>query len=229
MQIRIVTNVLKQASNRTWFLPYAENEKLTEIWENPLILHREMPTLERVEPTVDKWLRPGLRLTELPYPKWWGFWLRFIKTFEVLFFKVLQIMDLYRPQKWVVGIPSLATRHFTSLQAVVYNGTQDDVIGFRPKRMLHRILKGLPDLEAFESIRFQVALSERAVRSIEASTETRGFIHLQLPWQLPWVCPRQAWLRKTPAALRQHPRGNDWRLMSGATSTWTGHASNATT
>lgn len=154
-----------------------------------------------MEPTLEKWLRPGLRLTELPYPKWWGFWLRFFKTFEVLLFKLLQILDLYRAQKSIVGIPSLATRHFTSLQAVVYNGTQDEVIGFRPKRILHKVLKGLPDLEAFERIRFQVALSDRAVRSIEASTETRGFIHLQLPWQLPWVCPRQAWLRMVPSGV----------------------------
>src|SRR6478752_230800 len=94
----------------------------------------------------DRFLRPGLRLTELPSPKWWGFWMRFFKTFEVLIFKLLQILDLYRPKKSIVGIPSLATRNHTVLQAVVYNGTQEEVLGFRPRRLLHRILRGLPDL-----------------------------------------------------------------------------------
>ena len=67
-------------------------------------------------------LASALRLTDLPRPKWWGFWIRFFKTFEVLFFKCLQILDLYRPQKSIVGVPTLATRNFTSLQAVIYNG-----------------------------------------------------------------------------------------------------------
>ena len=69
------------------------------------------------------------------------------------------------------------------------------MLGFRPRRLLHRILKGLPDLEMYERVRFQLAVSENTLRTVEASTETRGFIHLHLPWQLPWQVPRMAWTR----------------------------------
>jgi len=142
-----------------------------------------------------------LRWTELPSPKAWGFVLHVLKTFEVLVFKLLQFLDLYRPQKSIIGIPGLATRNSTSLQAVVYNGTQEEVLGFRPRRMLHRLFKGLPDLEMFERLRFQLAVSPNSLRAVEASTETRGFIHLQLPWQLPWKTPKMAWLRMEPRGV----------------------------
>jgi hypothetical protein len=143
----------------------------------------------------------SLRLTDLPRPKWWGFWVRFFKTFEVLVFKGLQALDLYRPKKLILGIPSIATRQYTVLQALVYNGTQEEVLGFRPRRLFHRILKGLPDLEAYERVRFQVAIAENSLRTFEASTETRGFIHLQLPWQMPRRSSKMAWLRMTPAGV----------------------------
>src|SRR4051794_15812138 len=148
-----------------------------------------------------KLLRSSLRLTELPYPRLWGFWVRFFKTFEVFVFKILQIFDLYRPQKSILGIPSLATRNYTSLQAIVYNGTQEEVLGFRPRRLLYRILRGLPDLELFEKVRFQLSVSETSMRAVEASTETRGFVHLQLPWQLPWRSLRLAYLRMMPLGV----------------------------
>jgi phosphatidate phosphatase APP1 len=38
----------------------------------------------------------------------------------------------------------------------------------------------------FERVKFQLSYSPKVQRTVEASTETRGFIHLQLPWQLPW-------------------------------------------
>jgi phosphatidate phosphatase APP1 len=84
---------------------------------------------------------------------------------------------------------------------LVYNGTQEEVLGFRPRRLLHRILKGLPDQELFERIRFQLSVSENALRTVEASTETRGFLNLQMAWQLPWKPPRMAWLRMTPVGV----------------------------
>jgi len=145
-------------------------------------------------------MRPG-RLTDLPYHRWWGFCVRLFKTGEVLLFKCLQYLDLYRPKKSIVGIPSLATRNFTMLQAIVYNGTQEEVLGFRQRRLFHRILKGVPDLELFERVKFQLAVSENSLRTVEASTETRGFINLQLPWQLPWHAPKMAWLRMTPVGV----------------------------
>lgn len=145
--------------------------------------------------------RRTLWLTDLPRPKWWAFWVEFFKTFEVLFFKLLQVLDLYRPQKAIIGIPSLATPRFTSLQAVVYNGTQQEVLGFHPRRLLHRILRGVPDLEFYERIRFQLAVGEKSMRTVEGTTETRGFIHLNLPWQLPANSPRQAWLRMTSVGV----------------------------
>jgi len=149
----------------------------------------------------ERLFRTSLRLTDLPPRKWWSFFGRFFKTFEVLLFKLLQVLDLYRPQKSILGIPTLATRNFTILHALVYNGTQEEVLGFRPRRLLHRILKGLPDLELFERIRFQLAVSENTFRAVEASTETRGFINLQLPWQLPWKSPKVAWLRMAPVGV----------------------------
>src|SRR5687767_10718213 len=109
--------------------------------------------------TEERLLRSSLRLTDLPTRRWWGSAIRFFKTFEVLLFKLFQVLDLYRPQRSIVGIPSLATRNFTMLQAVVYNGSQEEVLGFKPRRLMHRILKGLPDLEMFERIRFQLAVS----------------------------------------------------------------------
>lgn len=165
----------------------------------------------------EKIWRGRLRLTDLPYPRFWGFWVRFFKTFEVLVFKVLQFLDLYRPQKSIVGIPSLATRNSTSLQAVVYNGTLEEVLGFRPRRLLHRLLKGLPDLELFERVRFQLAVGENSMRTVEASTETRGFIHVQLPWQLPWRTSRQAWLRMQPQGVETFAgrvRLGDYEVLS---------------
>lgn len=145
---------------------------------------------------------PGrLRLTDLPYPRFWGGVMRFFKTFEVLLFKVLQWLELYRGQKSVFGIPSLALPNFTSLQAAVFNGTQEEVLGYRPRRLLHRLLKGVPDLEMFERFRFQLSLSENYIRSVEGSSEARGFIHLQLPWQLPWKTSNMAWLRIEPMGV----------------------------
>lgn len=146
-------------------------------------------------------LRGGLRATDLPYSRGWGFFIRFLKSFEVLIFKLLQTLDLYRAQKSVVAIPSLATRNCTSLQAIVYNGTQEEVLGFRPRRLIHRVLRGLPDLELFERLQFQLTVSEGRMRSAVASTETRGFIHLQLPWQLPWRSPNRAYLRISPLGV----------------------------
>lgn len=146
-------------------------------------------------------LKKPPRLTDLPYFKWLGFSIRFFKTFDVLIFKFLQFFDLYRPKKSIIGIPSLATRGLAMLQAIVYNGTQEEVLGFTPRRLLHRVLKGVPDVESFERVRFQVALSDRVVRTVEASTETRGFIHLQLPWQVTWELPKVAWLRMEPLGV----------------------------
>jgi hypothetical protein len=145
--------------------------------------------------------RWSLRLTEFPYPRVWGFLVWFIKTFEVITFRLLQSMGLYRPQKSIVAIPSLATRQFTSIQAVVYNGTQEEVLGFRPRRLIYRLFKGLPDLESFERLRFQLAFGEKTIRSVEASTETRGFMHLQVPWSLPGDAAEKAYLRITPLGV----------------------------
>ena len=146
-------------------------------------------------------LRSSLRLTEFPYRRWWGFSIRFVKTFEVIFFKCLQFLAIYRPQKSIVGIPSLAIPNVTSLQAVVYNGTQEEVLGFRPRRLIHRIFRGVPDLEYFERIGFQLSVSDSALRTVDGSTETRGFVHLQLPWQMPWRPPKVAWLRMAPRGV----------------------------
>ncbi len=143
----------------------------------------------------------SLRLSEFPQRRWWGFWVRFFKTLEVLLFKVLEMLELYRAQKSILGIPSLATRSYTVLQAIVYNGTQEEVLGFRPRRLLHRILKGIPDVEAFERIRFQLTVGENTTRSIESSTETRGFIHLQLPWQIPSPNQKVTWARLMPMGV----------------------------
>jgi len=140
-------------------------------------------------------LRSKLRLTDLPYSKSWGGLLRFSKTVEILLFKLAQVLRIYRCRKTIIGIPSLATRNYTSLQAVVYNGTQEEVLGFRSRRLVHRILRGLPNVVPFERLRFQLAVSDSSSRTVEASTEMRGFVHLQLPWQLPWRPPAQAPLR----------------------------------
>ncbi len=146
-------------------------------------------------------LRSRLRLTDLPYSYGWGWLIRFGKTLEVLVFWLAQGLWIYRSRKSIIGIPSLATRNYTSIQAVVYNGTQEEVLGFRPRRLLHRILRGLPDIELFESLRFQLTVSEYAVRTVEASTETRGFVHLQVPWQLPWRAPHKSYLRILPMGV----------------------------
>lgn len=154
-----------------------------------------------MNPSDERLLRSGLRLTDLPYPRFWAFFVRLAKTLEVLVFKLIQALDLYRPKKSIVGIPSLATRGFTVLQAVVYNGTQEEVLGYRPRRLVHRILKGLPDMEMYERLRLHLALGENAGRTVDVTTETRGFVNVQLPWQLPWRCPRSAWLRIQPQGV----------------------------
>lgn len=151
--------------------------------------------------TDNRVLRSKLRLTDLPYSKWWGTLLRLGKTLETLIFRVAQFVGIYRSRKSVVGIPSLATRNYTSIQAIVYNGTQEEVLGFRPRSLLHRIVRGLPDVETFERLRFQLAVSEYSMRTVEASTETRGFIHLQVPWQLPWRAPKKSYLRMSPLGI----------------------------
>lgn len=137
----------------------------------------------------------GARLSEIPQIPWLERLVRAFKTFEVLLFKLLQIFDLYRPQKLIVGIPSIATRNFTSVQAAVYNGSQEEVLGFKPRRLIYRILRGLPDLEFFERVRFQLAVGEKSFRSVEASTRTRGFIQLQLPWPVTSKAPKSSWLK----------------------------------
>lgn len=125
-----------------------------------------------------------MRLTDLPRPKWWGFWARLFKTIDVLFFKLLELVNLYRSVKSIVGIPTLATPAITSIQAVVYNGTIEEVLGFKPRRLLHKILRGVPDVELFERVEFQVPVSGTDIRTVQGSTETRGFVHLQLPWSI---------------------------------------------
>ncbi len=151
--------------------------------------------------TTERIFKPGIRLSDLPRPKWWGKTIKFFKTLEVIIFKILESFDLYRPSKSIVGIPTLAMRHSTSLQAVVYNGTQEEVLGFKARRLLHRLIPGIPDLESFERIRFQVATSENQFRSIEASTENRGFVHLQVPWELQKSTPKTSWLRIQPVGV----------------------------
>ncbi|MBY0369727.1 App1 family protein [bacterium] len=146
-------------------------------------------------------LRSKLRLTDLPYSRSWGGLFRFTKTLEVFLLKLLQILRIYRTRKSIIGIPSLATRNYTSLQAVVYNGTQEEVLGFRPRGLLSRVLRGVPNVEMFERLRFQLGVSEKSTRTVEASTELRGFVHLQLPWQLPWRPPAQASLKLFPRGV----------------------------
>jgi hypothetical protein len=140
-------------------------------------------------------------LTDLPYSKGWGNLIRLGKTVEVLLFRIAQALFIYRPRKSIIGIPSLATRNYTSIQAIVYNGTQEEVLGFRPRRLLHRILRGLPDVEMFEKVRFQLAVSEHSLKTVDASTETRGFVHLQLPWQLPWRPSKKSLLQISPLGV----------------------------
>ncbi len=151
--------------------------------------------------TTERIFKPGIRLTDLPRPKWWGKTIKFFKTIEVVIFKLLESFDLYRPSKSIVAIPTLALRNSTSLQAVVYNGTQEEVLGFKPRRLLHRIVPGIPDLESYERIRFQIAIAENQMRSVEASTENRGFIHLQVPWEYPVKTPKTSWLRIQPVGV----------------------------
>jgi hypothetical protein len=139
---------------------------------------------------------------DLPKPRGWTFVLRFFKTLEVLLFKLFEILDFYRAQKSIVGVPGLVMPNYTSLQAVVYNGTQEEVLGYKPRRLLNWILRGIPDLELFEQVNFQVALNEHSLRTAQGNTETRGFVQLQLPWQLPWRSPRMAWMRMQPVGVK---------------------------
>lgn len=145
--------------------------------------------------------RRGLRLSELPQIPWLEKLIRTVKTFEVLLFKIFEVFGVYRPQKSIIGIPSLATRNFTSIQAAVYNGTQEEVLGFRPRRILYRVLRGLPDLELFERVQFQLALQKASFRSVEASTRSRGFIQLQMPWPLGAHSPRSTALKISPKGV----------------------------
>lgn len=164
-----------------------------------------------------KEFRSSIRLSELPRPTWWAHWIRFFKSFEVCFFKVLEILALYRSQKSILAIPTLATPGFTSLQAVVFNGTQEEVLGFKPRRLFHRILRGIPDLEFFERVKFQVSFSENNLRTIEASSEARGFLHLQMPWQLPETSPRVSWVRIQPTGVETifgKVKIGDYQLLS---------------
>lgn len=141
-----------------------------------------------------------LRWTDLPYPKWWAFWFRLFKTVEVLLFKVLELLDLYRTQRSMIAVPGLCTENFTILQAVVYNGMQEEVLGFKPRGLIHRILRGLPELEAFERVQFELTVGARELK-VEASTEHRGFIYLQLPWSRPWKAQNQSWVRLVPKGV----------------------------
>lgn len=143
----------------------------------------------------------GVKLSEIPQVPWLEKIVRGFKTVEVLLFKLLQVIDFYRPQKSIVGVPSLATRNFTVVQAAVYNGSQEEVLGFKPRRLLYRILKGVPDLEFFERIRFQLTVEDNSQRSVEGSTRSRGFVQLQLPWPVSARAPRVSWLKLTPLGV----------------------------
>ena len=140
--------------------------------------------------------QPGL----LPNNRWLAVITRALKTVEVLVFKVLQFFDLYRPQKSIIGIPSLATSKFALIQAAVFNGTQEEVLGYRPRRLLHRLLKGLPDVEMFERVRFKIALPDQPMRTVELGTELKGFIHHPLQWDIRNL-PKMAWLRMRAAGV----------------------------
>lgn len=130
----------------------------------------------------EKTFSAAARLTDLPRPKWWGHWIRFFKTFEVCFFKGLEVAGIYRPEKLVVCLPTLSTKHSMSLQAVVYNGTEDEILGFNPRRFLLRFLKGVPDIEMFEWLRFEMETQGQSVRAVQGSTETRGIVHMHVTW-----------------------------------------------
>jgi len=141
------------------------------------------------------------QVRSLPRRRWWGFGVRFVKTFEVLLFKALQLLGIYRPQKSILGVPSLASSKWIWLQALVYNGTQEEVLGFKPRRLLHRILKGFPDVEMFERVKFQLTVSQNDKQTFEGSTETRGFITLQSPNRFLTETPSTSWLRIEPKGV----------------------------
>lgn len=139
--------------------------------------------------------------SEFPKRKNWAVLIQLFKSLEVLFFTFLQKLALYRPKKTIVCVPSLATKEQTFLQAVVFNGTHSEVLGYRPRRILRRLLKGVPDLEAFETIEFKVIVDDREYTAT-AQTEIRGFVQAQVKWDLCERETRSVWLKLIPKGVK---------------------------
>ncbi|MEZ4749807.1 MAG: hypothetical protein R3B54_04030 [Bdellovibrionota bacterium] len=118
-------------------------------------------------------MKSRLRLTDFPQNRWFGWGIRLWKTLEVPLFKLLQLLGVTTPQKSIVGIPACHTQLHNGAGRGLQRHSRE-VLGYRPRRLLHRILKGLPDVELFERIHFQVALGEHNTRTVEESTETRA-------------------------------------------------------
>ncbi len=154
-----------------------------------------------LQPSREVPVESQFRSSDLPLARWATPILRFLKTAEVLFFKGLQFLAIFRPRKSILGLPSIATSQFTLFQALVNNGTQEEVLGFRPRRLLHRILKGIPDVEMFEHVEFTLSYGPHAMHTVVGSTDTRGFIHLQVPFEIPRNVPDTAWLRMRPLGV----------------------------
>lgn len=145
--------------------------------------------------------RGSARYSELPRHPVLGFCIRFYKTFEGILFKCFEVLHLYRPRKWILAIPSLATRKFAVFQALVYNGTRQEVLSFKPHRWFYRLFRGLPDVELFERVRFHLDIRGADLDSVDGSTETRGFVYLQVPWKAPRRLPVSISPTVSPAGI----------------------------
>ena len=112
-----------------------------------------------------------------------SFGLKLLKTFESIALKIIEVIGTYKIQKSIVVIPSLTTQNYSFIQIVVYNGTIEEVLGFRQRGFISRILKGVPDFERFECLECQFPKDKTdKIKEMTVSTSHRGFVFLQLPW-----------------------------------------------
>ena len=126
------------------------------------------------------------------------------RTLKVGFLKLLEILGLYRCRTCIIALPALATTEAVAVQAVAFHGLVDDIIGFRPQRLLQYIFRGMPQLRHYLRLSVRMELPEGPVPFIDVNMRRHGFVSAWVLWPRPLVKPPEvqpSWMVVEPQGI----------------------------